>query len=324
MATNNKDTSLISFVDNIFAVGGEMIEQNGEDSFSFSLNDKCGYIGVFDGCGGIGSRKYESFGDKTGAYIASHVCSDAMLDWFKRFCAEDIELSSNNIKYICDSVKECFVTELGKFEIGGGSATLKGSLTKSFPTTASLILFKQSPDGLFATYLWAGDSRGFVLTSSGLIQVTVDDIEVEGDAMENLSNDSKLTNMVCADGDFHFNNRVLTHVTKGVFLTASDGFFAYFSTPMEFEFMLIDTLCHSGNVTEWKARLEEYIKKYTADDYTLGVCVCGYKNFKNLKKEYASRHELLYKKYIAPLSGMSDQEKLALWNEYKKNYYRGE
>ena len=324
MGTNNKKTPLTAFVDSIFVVGGEMIDNNGEDSFAYALNDECGFIGVFDGCGGIGSRKYEVYSDKTGAYIASHVCSETMLDWFGEFSASGREISANNIKYICDSLKERFTNELDSYEDEAGAVAIKGSLAKKLPTTASLVMFTSNDSKMYAAYVWAGDSRGFVLNESGLTQVTTDDIEVEGDAMENLSNDSKLTNMVCAGGDFHFNNRILTDVDKGMFITATDGFFSYFSTPMEFEFMIVDTLLVSDSVASWKVNLCEFIKKYTADDYTMGVTVFGYKSFKALKKAYVSRHAFLVERYIKPLETLSDEEKVALWNEYKTNYYRGE
>ncbi|MBQ4630905.1 MAG: hypothetical protein IJB70_07985 [Clostridia bacterium] len=324
MATNNKKGSLLTFVDSMFVVAGEMIEQNGEDSYSYCLGNKFGYIGVFDGCGGIGSRKYENYDNKTGAYIASHVSGLTMLDWFKKFCAADYELSSNNIKNICDSIKDNLERELKIFESSSATAAIKGSLTKNFPTTASMILFTSNKTEMYAAYIWAGDSRGFLLTEDGLFQVTTDDIEIDGDAMENLSNDSKLTNMVCADGDFKLNSRIISGEEKGIFVTATDGFFAYFSTPMEFEFMIIDSMLASDSVETWKSQLANYIKKYTGDDFTMGVTVYGYKTFKALKKSYFDRHNVLYTKYISKLADMSDEEKVNLWNDYKKNYYRGD
>jgi len=44
----------------------------GEDSFSYSfVGQEAGYISVFDGCGGMGARKYPKAGNKTGARVAS-------------------------------------------------------------------------------------------------------------------------------------------------------------------------------------------------------------------------------------------------------------
>ena len=59
-----KANSLISYTDLFFVVGGEMKPDNGEDSYVFSINDTHALLGVFDGCGGIGSRKYEMYGGK--------------------------------------------------------------------------------------------------------------------------------------------------------------------------------------------------------------------------------------------------------------------
>ncbi|MBQ4528949.1 MAG: hypothetical protein II998_12855 [Clostridia bacterium] len=324
MAINSKKNALVSVVDSIFVVGGEMIEKNGEDSYAYSLNDKYGFIGVFDGCGGIGSRKYDSFENKTGAFISSHTSANLMLEWFNLFTKHGYELSSDSMNSVCSSMKENLENELRKYDSVAGTTALKGSLTKNFPTTASMVLFSGDKSKMQALYIWAGDSRGFMLTKGGLIQITRDDIEDDGDALQNLSNDSKLTNMVCADGSFHLNGRMVNAPESGIMITATDGFFGYFSTPMEFEYMLLDTLMASESIAQWKDKLNDYIRKYTADDYTMCVAVYGYKSVRALKKVYAPRMDMLYKKYISGLPGLGDEARIHLWNDYKKDYYRGD
>lgn len=323
MKKTNGTKSLISYIDSIFMVDGEMIADNGEDSYIFSVNDDYGIIGVFDGCGGLGSRKYAEYNNKSGAYISSRIVSKATLEWFDKFSENSRSLSGNTIKDICNELKDAIVNELKDYEQGTRSNGIKGSMTKSFPTTASIILFANKNDMLYSSYIWAGDSRGFVLTTSGLTQITKDDIENDVDALDNISNDGKLTNVVSADGNFVLNNRMITCEKMGVLVTATDGCFGYFSTPMEFEYMLIDTLLKSNNVEEWKEKINEYIKKYTADDYTIGLVVFGYKNFKKMKKAYSERHKFLLQKYIKRLDSTDEKGKNHLWNEYKGNYYRG-
>ena len=46
------------------------------------MRGNCAVAAVFDGCGGIGSRKYPRFMDHTGAYMASRAASGALHDWF--------------------------------------------------------------------------------------------------------------------------------------------------------------------------------------------------------------------------------------------------
>lgn len=59
--------NLLSEISTYFSISGEMIPQNGEDSYLYSFNENKGLVGVFDGCGGIGSRRYEILNGKTGS-----------------------------------------------------------------------------------------------------------------------------------------------------------------------------------------------------------------------------------------------------------------
>lgn len=321
--SNEKVKSLLSALDTVFVINGEMIENNGEDSFAFSVNDRMGMVGVFDGCGGIGSRKYPEYGNKSGAYIASRVTSDLVMDWFKKHSEEQEALSEKIIKDMCNNLKGRLGNKLRSMDSGTDSGVILGSLSKSFPTTASIILFSSYKETVYSSFIWAGDSRGFILTEDGLCQITRDDIEGGGDALNNLSADSKLTNFVSAAEDFQLHSKSVLCDSEAILITASDGCFAYFSTPMEFEFMLIESMQRADNVEQWKQNLEAYIKKYTADDYTMGIAVCGYKSFKKLKKAFLQRRNFLFEKYISKLENSGDEMKAALWNEYKKTYYRG-
>ncbi len=324
MKKTDEIKSLINYLDSIFVVDGEMITDNGEDSYVFSVNDKYGIIGVFDGCGGLGSRKYAEYNNKSGAYISSRIASKAVLEWFEEFSDNSLSiLSGNTISTICEEIKERVLTELKEYEQGIRSNGIKGSMTKSFPTTASVVMFTNEKDILHSSYMWTGDSRGFILTVSGLTQITKDDIETGGDALDNISDDGKLTNVISAEGDFVLNSRIIDFRNSGILITATDGCFGYFSTPMEFEFMIIDTLENSNNVEEWKQNIHNYVKKYTADDYTMGLVVFGYKGFKKMKKAFEERHRFLKQEYIEKLETADEKEINHFWDEYKANYYGG-
>lgn len=41
-------------------------------------------IGVFDGCGGLGSRRFKDHENHTAAYIAARVAGKATLEWFEK------------------------------------------------------------------------------------------------------------------------------------------------------------------------------------------------------------------------------------------------
>lgn len=321
MSINQKADSLMAVLDTVFVVNGEMIEKNGEDSYAYSVNAEMGMIGVFDGCGGIGSRKYPEYNNKTGAYIASRLAGKVALDWFKRNCTQ--RLSESNIVGICDDLQVRLRERMASMETGTETGTLRGSLTKSFPTTTSVILFSNYKNSIYSSFIWAGDSRGFILTQDGLTQMTCDDIEGGSDAMSNLSADGKLTNVVTAEGNFKLNNKNVICDNPAIFITATDGCFGYFSTPMEFEFMIIETLQHSENAEQWKNNLDSYIRGYTGDDYTMCIAVYKYKSFEKLKSAYAERSLFLKEYYISKLESADDVVKAALWDEYKKTYYKG-
>jgi len=321
-AKKYKINSLVSSTDAFFVVNGEMKPENGEDSYAFSINDNHALLSVFDGCGGIGSRKYEKYGGKTGAYLASHYCAQVMLDWFKKFCDEGKKVESVNLPVICSELKNLFSEYLGRLSSAAGASGIRGSLTRDFPTTTSSVIITREKGYLVANYIWAGDSRGYLLTAEGITQVTRDDIFGEDDAYANLSDDGRLENMICADGKFVLNTKSVICPSQSVVITATDGCFAYFFTPMEFEYMLLQTMLDSNNINEWKQKLNDYILKYTGDDYTIGIAVAGYKTFSELKKRYIPRCKQLLDEYINGIERTSPEQKQFLWEKYKDNYYR--
>ncbi len=322
--TNTKRENLTNILDGFFVVNKEMIAKNGEDSYAFSINDKCGLMCVFDGCGGIGSRKYAAYSNKTGAYIASHTVAKTVTSWFNEFNNEGGDISGNSIKRICADLEARITKELKTLESGAESSMIKGSLaTKSFPTTASMTLFKSEKSRLYTAFVWAGDSRGFILTPKGLSQITKDDIGEGEDAFSNLSSDGRLTNVIAADGDYHLNSRIMSCPTETILITATDGCFGYFPTPMEFEYMLLNTLLNSNNLMEWKQNLHAEYVKVAGDDFTMGAVVCGFNSFRNLKRAFFERKEYLYRHYIARIADATEEEKLRMWETYKTDYYRG-
>ena len=237
--------SLRAFLNSVFRLNGEMIKGNGEDSFVCSLGDAMGLIGVFDGCGGIGSRKYDIYKNKTGAFVASRVAANVAASWFKEFSEKERILSSNTASVFCNELKNRITYRLKELDGAVGSGIIKGSLVKSFPTTAAMTLFARGQNALDCAFMWAGDSRGYVLNGNGLCQITRDDIDGGEDALDNLSSDGRLSNVISAKGDFCINCRMLSVAEPAVLITATDGCFGYFSTPMEFEYMLVSTLENS-------------------------------------------------------------------------------
>ena len=314
---------LLSLIDEVFVVSGEMVASKGEDSFSHSINERYGFLGVFDGCGGIGSRTYTNLGNKTGAYIASRITSNMAYEWFLDFCNKNLCLSDNTIQSIVADMRGFLLENLSIADSESGSSNIKGSLAKSFPTTGAIILCEYRSRLLQTYFVWAGDSRGYLLTEDGLTQVTTDDIEGGMDAMCNLSSDGRLTNVISAAGDFTLNHRGIALQEPALLITATDGCFSYFASPMEFEYMLLKTLSRSKNTSDWQKALDRNIREFAGDDYTMCIAICGYEAFGELKKAFTRRRISLWEEYIAPIKTADQAKLLTLWERYKGTYYGG-
>ena len=304
----------LSALDFSIEVFKEKIAGNGEDSYLYFADRNGGIAGVFDGCGGSGAKRYEKFQGKTGAYMASRAVSGATKDWFQSVLnGEDSADNAESLK-----IKIKTYLELCK-KIGGSKSAFKGSLSKDFPTTAAVILATAAKEQVQATCMWAGDSRCYKLDSEGLKQLTEDDI-AGFDAMENLSADAAITNAISASKDFLIHQKAITLSTPCILFAATDGCFGYFSTPMEFEFLLLSTLLEADTVAEWEAKISAVLQEVAGDDYTISGMSLGFGTFANLKKAFIKRCDYLSEHYISGLQEKSQEEKVSMWQIYRINY----
>lgn len=299
MATNNsiKPQKNLSA---IFYINGEMKEGNGEDNYFCGYSETDSVVAVFDGCGGIGSRRYGNYSGKTGAYIASRAVSGAVSHWFTNDKDED-SLSD----YIKNALDVCS-------KYADKSGRMIGSLGKSFPTTAALIHVKEND--VFCH--WAGDSRCYLLDDEGLHQLSLDDIDGE-DAFSNITSDGVLTNVICGSSSFVLHKRKLPLNEPCLFITATDGCFGYLPTPFDFEYLITETLTGAKSIEEWRMALDSSIRDFTGDDYTMCISAYGFTDFSHIKKHFTSRNKELKNKYIN--SKADNDEK---WEIYKKDYLK--
>ena len=180
-------------------------------------------------------------------------------------------------------------------------------------------------ESIQADCYWAGDSRLYLLDEDGLAQISVDDLNVT-DAMESLYIGGKMTNVVHLpkDGEngFSVHHSQLRLKKPGILFAATDGCFDYITSPMEFEYLLLETLERADSAAEWEKNLKEVIGKIAQDDSTMTAASFGYGSFDNLKRDLAKRTEYLRQAYISRMDGLSKDQKTILWNQYKSNYYR--
>ncbi|MDO4417414.1 MAG: protein phosphatase 2C domain-containing protein [Eubacteriales bacterium] len=305
--------------DDYFVLNGEMIEGRGEDSFYAACTPYTAVSAVFDGCGGIGSKKYSRFSGFSGAYMSSRAISGAMHDWFHDFdggiSLDSQEIGTTMKAYFRDAVKLLH-------RIGDEPSRIAGMLVRDFPSTAAVALVRKTEKGIELHCLWAGDSRIYLLDEQGLAQLTTDDI-ADRDAMHNLRADGALTNMVAADGNFSLHHRVFDLDLPAAVIAATDGCFGYLPTPMDFEDLILSALQEADGPRTFEDTLRREILEVTGDDYTLGFLCFGFGTFDALQKHLKKRKADLYREYIRPMQ-KDESEELAqeLWNAYRENYLR--
>jgi hypothetical protein len=106
---------------------------------------------------------------------------------------------------------------------------------------------------------------------------------------------------------------------------ATDGCFGYLASPMDFEYLLLQTLFESQyDFEDWQYQLTEAILKTTGDDASMSLWAWGFENLNDLKNYFFDRQQVIYQTYIQPLAQAdkpTNDLRQALWQEYKKNYY---
>ena len=286
----------------LFCVAKEMKPENGEDSFFFDSADDKFIVAAFDGCGGSGAKKYENYSGKTGAYVASRAVCGGVEKWFN-----DNADSDRMISYVSDALTVCK-------HYADKTGTIRGSLSKAFPTTAAVVVGKMQKNTLSVNCFWAGDSRCYLLDSRGLHQLTDDDLDVK-DAMANLTADGVMTNVVNASTYFEIHNKTISVTEPCILISATDGCFGYLSSPMAFEHMLTATLVKAKNLNEWKTSLFDSMSEIAGDDFTLCTAVVGYKDFDGIKQDLFKRNEYVAQNFLNENYDLDD-----LWEIYKKDY----
>lgn len=292
-------------------VSGEKIAGRGEDAYLLDRHlKKQVFLGVFDGCGGSGARIYPEFGEKTGAYIASRVAALATKRWLMKKTYPVSSLESE-IKGALDKCNQRV----------SSSSFLKGSIIKDFPTTISALLIDTETIQrrlLSVTTINAGDSRCYGLFPDGLAQLTRDDL-VSQDALQSLYDSAPMTNMLCASEECKVNFCRQSIILPCILFASTDGCFDYFRSPMEFEYMLLDTMQSAGSAADWERKIKKSIGKIAGDDYTMLMISIGFQSFGEIKKQYHHRFEVLRQICI----GLENPDVMwEKWEIYRKGYER--
>lgn len=220
-------------------------------------------------------------------------------------------ISEKLIKIICK--------KLGKLAENMG-LVLESKITGSYllPTTLVVALTNETEKEVEVIYLWAGDSRGYVLDKDGLAQNT-DDHE-KGETMYNLISLTK---------PFKLETRYQTFKKPCILFNATDGVYkcTCFASPLDLEYLMLDTICQSTNF-EMVARIfNEFMKEEGNhdDSNTIALLTFGYSDFAQVVKDAAKRKEYIDKNIVKRLPDIFtrnyDEELETLNNELNKNLY---
>lgn len=315
------------FVSATLFINEEQIPGRGEDSAMGIVRPNAAIAVSLDGCGGAGSEQYEGAGNATGARIAAEHAGSAVRAWFLQSGFGYYGTKGCTAEILSAGMKNAIRQEIMnvKERLDTGASGVESRMLKKFPTTLAAVLLEViSADRIRCVSFWAGDSRTYVFSTSGLQQTSRDDIIGEGDPFDSLMYDDNLSNCVSADGDFdiHFSERELAEPC--MVITATDGCFSYYVSPLQFEWILLDTLSESKSPSDWKDRLREAVGRYAGDDYTMSVMVVGFQNWNAVRRAYSARKQELEKDYLEELSEAlttADREKhRTIWLRYKKKY----
>ena len=301
---------------------------HGEDSWCRCFSPRAGLLAVFDGCGGLGAQRHPSYNllsqyacsNETEAYVAARLCAGAFYDAFQTLDAGGDQLSEEGFSTLAAD----YCTRVLSACRPDNGSRIMGSMVKSLPTTVSAALVIPVGKEYDLCSIWAGDSRVYLLDSHCLAQLTVDDATVS-DPMANLYEDGILRNVLSADRPPCLNRRCVR--VKGPFLifSATDGCFGYFSTPMEFEGAILESLLAAGSIEQWEKSLKARIAQVAGDDFTLVLAAYGFGSFSALKQALRPQLKLLRRNYLSAVADMPPEDRNsreALWERYKPNYLR--
>ena len=287
MAQENERGLFASFSQSLF-VAQDKVKDHGEDSYLLAFRENAGVCAVFDGLGGSGSRQYKEYGDKTGAYIASRAVSEEMYNWFLLFSEDQAGLAASKLSQdlqarIDKRLSACKDGEIKK-------SSLKSSMTRDFPTTLSMLLFRTNrKGGISANVIWAGDSRCYWLDGGGLHQLTRDDTHQQ-DAYEALYKDAAMNNVISASAPYSLREHILDGLNRGIAFSATDGCFGYLQSPMHFEYLVLDSMMRAESIDEMEKTLHERLTQIAGDDFTLTGAVFGFETFRKIsEKGYFTR-----------------------------------
>ncbi len=299
--------------------------ENGEDSFAVSGCSQWALLGVTDGCGGLGSKRYEGLQNHTGAYLASRLAAEALLGWVGECptVPERPEAGKEQLEDLQSEIRQVF-DSFARQHCQEETSRIVGSMQRTLPTTLCAAIADGHAGA--CSFIWAGDSRGYILDDTGLHQYTRDDVRGTPDAFDDLYQDRPLSNLICAGRRPQLHMRRTPLPEKGFLLCMTDGAYKTISSPMELEMLLLDTLMHTSTQKRWQQKLLKTLTGVMQDDVTLLCCPFGFIDHAEAKAYYLPRYEQLKREFITPTRRKRKNRAFVhgCWQSYRTEYDRTE
>lgn len=294
-----------------------------EDSFALLGDTQSALLCVADGCGGLGSRRYPELNNQTGASLAARLAVEAASGWWQRGTVmPHTRLQGQEMLAGLAPCLEQALNDFSRAHPQTGSRIV-GSMQRELPTTLCMALSAPAEENRQELcFVWAGDSRGYVLDGRGLHQCTQDHVRGELNSFDSLYRDAPLSNLLSAGRTPRLAARHLCINRPGVVIVATDGAFGGLRTPMEMEMMLIDTLLAAKTQSGWQRKITTVLKKAANDDATLLMQPCGFETFEAMQRHFQIRRGFLQKQFITQArrkrTNLSYVE--GRWQAYRQGY----
>lgn len=279
-----------------------------------------GVLAVFDGMGGAGATQYRRENkSRTGAYLASRLAKDVLEVYF---CGDGLpSWPAGSVQQVADGLRDnlvaAFRKEVSALDTESGTR-LSGTMMRRLPTTLACLYFREyKPEVLAYDVFWAGDSRVYLLTPTrGMQQLSTDDLRSRGDALQNLIEDSPVSNCIDADTAFAINVLSGEEPVPAVFIAATDGCFNYGLTPAHFEHAVLSALDEATDAATWKENAKVRMQAVAGDDLSMALVAIGWPDFGALKQAFARRLTHVRTRFVEPVDNI--QEKIKGWEEDRR------
>jgi len=298
-----------TYIFNPILITGELIPGAGEDNHYIFSDNKYTAAAVFDGCGGLGSRRYPSEGGRTGAYLAAKLSADALALFIEK------EKDENFSSYLSAYLKK----ENKRLDSVNPQQHIHSDMLCPLPTTAAIVFI----EGSSCRFSWIGDSRIYLFDRFGLHILSSDDGKFE--KSDTFIDERRLSSYANGLNDFTMYDGSFGISSPSFIITVTDGFYRAYSSPMEIEYVFLSAMYDSENADVFSEKLTALTDENCDDDFTAIICPVGFTSIDEAKKELSERYTYL-KAFYSPLIGCSQahfaaQEKI-LWEDYKESYFK--